>query len=269
MTAKVGDLTGTARIRVVPSLPWTYDFDSGNVPVTWVGARYRHVVIDYDLFQELNETDPQAAQLYLYLRSSFVNSGAPALTYDDSTPALKWTDLLRFLDLDGGEVKPKTIEDAKAKLGGSLKKLQDAGVLSNVEWLTWERETPEGETVNEPRLKVTNGNRGVTGNGVMVKITTIPKGTRSQGWMGPPQLSNYTIQADVMGATKDGKMPDIGLIAQRYTIDLMGASQQVQIPHLAAAAADGPEHPLRVAGGYLVHPEAASHDRRRQGSPAG
>ncbi|MEW4528660.1 PQQ-binding-like beta-propeller repeat protein [Maioricimonas sp. JC845] len=229
VTAKVGDLTGTARIRVVPSLPWTYDFDSGNVPVTWVGARYRHVVIDYDLFQELNETDPQAAQLYLYLRSSFVNSGAPALTYDDSTPALKWTDLLRFLDLDGGEVKPKTIDDAKAKLGSSLQKLQDAGVLSNVEWLTWERETPEGKTVNEPQLKVTSGNRGVTGNGVMVKIKTIPKGTRSQGWMGPPQLDNYTIQADVMGATKDGKLPDIGLIAQRYTIDLMGASQQVQI----------------------------------------
>src|SRR5690606_25559042 len=61
------------------------------------------------------------------------------------------------------------------------------------------------------------------------KIKTIPLGARSQGWMGLTGLSNYTIQADVYGVEKEGKQPDIGLIGQRYTLDMMGASQQLQI----------------------------------------
>jgi outer membrane protein assembly factor BamB len=113
--AKVGDLVGTARIRVVPPLPWKFDFSDGEVPITWVGARYRHIVRDID------------------------------------------------------------------------------------------------------------------GNKAMVKITTIPKGTRSQALMGPTDLHDYTIQADVRGAMTNNKQPDMGVIAQRYTLDLMGASQQLQI----------------------------------------
>jgi hypothetical protein len=63
----------------------------------------------------------------------------------------------------------------------------------------------------------------------MVKISTIPKGTRSRSWMGQSDLHDYTIQADVRGSVDGGKMPDIGLIAQGYAIDLQGANQQLQI----------------------------------------
>jgi hypothetical protein len=63
----------------------------------------------------------------------------------------------------------------------------------------------------------------------MCKITTIPKGMRSQGWMGQINLHDYTIQADVMGFLKNHKLPDIGLTAQRYTLDLMGEYQQLQL----------------------------------------
>jgi hypothetical protein len=62
-----------------------------------------------------------------------------------------------------------------------------------------------------------------------VKITTIPLGTRSQLWMGPPELHDYTIQADFKAATNNGKIPDFGVINQRYTLALMGAHQQLQI----------------------------------------
>ncbi len=121
VTAKVGDLTGQARIRVVPPLPWKFDFADGQIPATWIGARYRHQVRDVD------------------------------------------------------------------------------------------------------------------GNKTMVKVTTIPKGTRSQSWMGPTDLHDYTVQADVLGVPAQApgsdvvKLADAGLIAQRYTFDLMGAKQQVQI----------------------------------------
>ncbi|MEZ6068926.1 MAG: PQQ-binding-like beta-propeller repeat protein [Pirellulales bacterium] len=115
VTAKVGDLSGSARVRVVPDLPWQFDFSAGEVPITWVGARYRHQIRDVD------------------------------------------------------------------------------------------------------------------GNPVMVKVTTIPKGTRSQAFMGQTDLHDYTIEADVRGSIRDDKMPDIGLVAQRYTFDMMGASRQLQI----------------------------------------
>ncbi len=115
LSAKVNNLQAQARIRVVPDLPWKFDFADGEVPVTWIGARYRHVVRDVD------------------------------------------------------------------------------------------------------------------GEKVMVKVTTIPKGTRSQSWMGHTDFHDYTVQADVRGALTNNKLPDAGVIAQRYTLDLMGASQQVQI----------------------------------------
>jgi hypothetical protein len=93
-----------------------------------------------------------------------------------------------------------------------------------------------------------------------VKVTTIPKGTRSQGWIGPIDLHDYVVRADVKAqeqtalaarettagagasdadafaktfgssaALEKARLPDIGVIAQRYTLDLMGASQQLQL----------------------------------------
>jgi outer membrane protein assembly factor BamB len=166
VTAKVGKLAGRARIRSMPPLPWTFDFEEialekdaktgvvkGEPPLPWIGMRYRYVV------------------------------------------------------------------------------------------------------------------REVDGSKVLVKITTIPKGTRSQGWMGPIELHDYSIRADFRAAEsgvgkpadpatatgadaaktagsdadafakafgnpaalEKARMPDMGLIAQRYTLDLMGASQQLQL----------------------------------------
>lgn len=116
ITATVGELSGRARIRIVPDLPWNFDFDNlSDPPITWVGARYRHVI------------------------------------------------------------------------------------------------------------------REVDGSNAMVKITTIPKGTRSRSWMGHSDLSNYTIQADVKGARNNDKLPDIGLTGQGYCLDMQGESQRLQI----------------------------------------
>ena len=242
--AKFGELTAKARIRVVPELKWAFNFDNGKVPATWVGAAYRHIVLDWDLLTKLKEQDPQAALLYIFLQSGITNSPPPpkdappgpvTLTLDDSTPQQKWTELLRFVKLANSELKPKTKEEAEARLGASLKLLVDEKVLGSVDWSTWERATGEGDAkVAEPRLKVTKGDRPPTGNGVMCKITTIPKGQRSQAWFGHTDLHNYTIQSDVQAFEKDGKLPDIGLTNQRYTLVMMGANQQLQIRTWAA-----------------------------------
>jgi outer membrane protein assembly factor BamB len=49
ITARVGDVTGTARVRIVPDLPWKFTFDDlKDPPLSWVGARYRHVIREID-----------------------------------------------------------------------------------------------------------------------------------------------------------------------------------------------------------------------------
>lgn len=78
---------------------------------------------------------------------------------------------------------------------------------------------------------------GENGNKYAAKLDNIPTkpgqftklGTRSQCWFGPDTLSNYTIQADCSAQEKGGKMPEIGLINQRYTLTLLGNAQQLQI----------------------------------------
>ena len=88
-----------------------------------------------------------------------------------------------------------------------MHRLQDGQVLESYEWSEWKRPTGvEGVTEPDVRRTAKRGPRKVDGNGVLCKITTIPKGMRSQGWFGHTSLSNYTIQADVMGALKNGKL---------------------------------------------------------------
>jgi outer membrane protein assembly factor BamB len=113
-TAKSGEMTATARTRVIPSLPWKFDFADEKVPPVWIGADYRH--------------------------------------------------------------KPAPLDGKKG----------------------------------------------------LVKISTIPKGTRSQAWLGWTDLHDYTIQADFLATEKMGRLPDVGLINQRYTLDLQG-SQRLQL----------------------------------------
>lgn len=230
ITGKFGDLTATARVRTIPDLPWNYSFDGGEIPVTWVGLQYRHVGLDYDLLTSLRESDPLAADFYIYFRTDFVNNGPAPKVYDNTTPAQRWNGLLRFLRLLEGPDKPKTMEEAASKFNAALDRLVTERILAGYQWSTWDRPTGEGDAkVAEPRLTVTLGERPVDGNGVLCKITTIPLGTRSQGWMGHPDFHDYTIQSDVYCLNREEKLPDIGLIAQRYTLDLMGASQQLQI----------------------------------------
>lgn len=229
VTAKFHDLTGGARIRVVPDLDWSFDFDDGRVPTTWVGAAYRHIPLDWDLFTKLREDDPVTAGMYIYLMTEFTNVG-PQRVFDDSTPQQGWKKLLQYFELDEGPERPKNVDEAKAKFDNHLQKLVDEKFLAGFEWTTWDRQLPGSEeTVKEPRLTVKQGERKIDGNGVLCKISTIPLGTRSQGWMGHPDLHDYTVQTDIYCLSRNQKLPDAGVIGQRYMMQMIGAAQQLQI----------------------------------------
>jgi outer membrane protein assembly factor BamB len=214
VTAKVGNLTSTARIRTIPNFPWSFDFSDGKVPETWIGSAYRHIVLDDDLLNGLKTKDPRAARMYIYLVTNFTNANAPTVKFQDAGPRQAWTDLLRYFDLTG-EGKPATIDEAKKQFDAGLDLLAKEKVIEKWDW------SEDGSGGLE--LSVNRGSRGITGNAVMCKISTIPKGTRSQGWMGQTHLHDYTVQADVRGSIRHDKLPSMGLINQRYTLALEGA----------------------------------------------
>jgi outer membrane protein assembly factor BamB len=115
ITCKFGELTGTARVRIVPPLPWTFDFnEAAKAPLTWLGGRVRWVV--------------------------------------------------------RGE--------------GAEKYLAKVTVLP---------------TPKNPQNKL---------------------GTRSFAWMGPADLRNYTIQADVLLTGEKGEPADVGLINSGYQLTI-------------------------------------------------
>lgn len=221
ITASIGDIKGTAAVRIFPELPWEFTFDDGKIPAPWIGMSYRHVPIDYELLTTLRGKSNLAADLYIAVTTSFENSGRPAVKFDDSTVRTTWTDLVDYL---GISEQITSLADARKLIDPALKMLTDEGVLAGHKWSKW------ADRNNAIELMVQRGKRRTEkGNGVMMKIRTIPLGRRSQGWIGPISFKDYTIQADVLGAIKDGKLPDMGLIGQRYTIDLMGAAQKLQI----------------------------------------
>lgn len=125
ITCKFGELSGTARVRITPPLPWKFDFNDGDVPLTWIGGRVRF--------------EPRSA---------------------------------------GGE-----------------------------NYLAKKTVLP---TPKDPNNKL---------------------GTRSFVWMGPIDLSNYTIQGDVLlkQDPKSKKIADVGLINGRYQLTIRGLSKKLRL----------------------------------------
>jgi outer membrane protein assembly factor BamB len=72
--------------------------------------------------------------------------------------------------------------------------------------------------------------RQMDGGTVLAKITTIPRGTKSRGSFGPSDLSDYTTQADFkFSAAANGKLPDVGVIAQGYTLEASGENRWLRL----------------------------------------
>ena len=64
---------------------------------------------------------------------------------------------------------------------------------------------------------------------VMVKTIDNRFFQRATVFMGDPDLSNYTIEADVMSEGNKRKMSDVGVINQRYKIVLKGNEKKLEI----------------------------------------
>ena len=67
------------------------------------------------------------------------------------------------------------------------------------------------------------------GNKVLKKLSKNPRSWRTMVFLGAWKASGYQIQAEMMGTEQRRRLPDMGLIAQRYILALMGNRQKLQI----------------------------------------
>jgi hypothetical protein len=71
--------------------------------------------------------------------------------------------------------------------------------------------------------------REIDGNKVLRKTLDVPLFQRATTFFGSPDMSGYTIQADVRTDGNRRTKSDVGLINQRYLVTLMGNSQMLQV----------------------------------------
>ena len=78
-------------------------------------------------------------------------------------------------------------------------------------------------------LTVVRGARKIDGNGVMLKVTTIPRGARSQSWFGQPICTITRFRPTFWERTRTAGCPTSGLSGSAHTLLLMGDQQALQI----------------------------------------
>lgn len=111
--------------------------------------------------------------------------------------------------------------------------LKGAARVRVVPPLPWSEDFESVEVDKNPSHWVGAGTKFLVkvkdGNKVLVKAPVRRGLNRSNVYLGPPGMANYTIQADLMGAKRGRRRSDMGLIANRYTLDMMGNHQRLQV----------------------------------------
>jgi hypothetical protein len=81
-------------------------------------------------------------------------------------------------------------------------------------------------------ISVTTGRMAVgtlDGQKVLVKAPDETIFKRFRAFVGPVEMSNYTVEADVRGTTKRRQMANMGVTAQRYSLVIYGNAQEIKI----------------------------------------
>ncbi len=85
---------------------------------------------------------------------------------------------------------------------------------------------------------------------------------RGRTFIGPPNWSNYTFQADVRSNERRRQMSDVGITAQRYSLVLYGTSQQLKIEPWE------PETARTITKPYRLETEHVASTQAPRGEPS-
>ena len=116
-----------------------------------------------------------------------------------------------------------------AKIGD----LQNSARVRVIPPLPWQEDFESIEEGKSPPHWVRATNRFVVremdGNKVLVKPPARRGLHRSNVYIGPPNMKGYTLQVDLLGTKPKRNLPDMGLIAHRYTLEMQGNHQRLQV----------------------------------------
>jgi outer membrane protein assembly factor BamB len=93
-----------------------------------------------------------------------------------------------------------------------------------------------------PRFKVSE----LEGERRLHKPTVASGLSRSLVVIGPPTMNGYTVEADLLATRQGRRLPDMGVVNQGYTLDLMGRHQRLQIRMWAAELEKSASVPFAV-----------------------
>jgi hypothetical protein len=147
--------------------------------------------------------------------------------------AVEWSVAGLAGKVEGGAL---TTEAGKAQVGKVVAKaagLEAAARVRAIPPLPWSEDFSAYEVGKNPAWWIGAGIkfvvRDVNGEKVLVKPPSPVGVHRADVYMGPANLANYTIEADLLGTVQGKKLPDMGLHNSGYTMDLMGAHQKIQV----------------------------------------
>jgi outer membrane protein assembly factor BamB len=130
----------------------------------------------------------------------------------------------KFVAGEGSQAGTVTAQVGQLKAVGRVRIIQELPITENFDAVELEK-VPSYWIGAAGKFFV----REKDGKKVLVKTVRETGLQTAEVFIGPASMNNYTIQADVMGAKKGRRMPDVGLLASGYTLDLMGSHQRVQL----------------------------------------
>ena len=185
-----------------------------------------------DLIQiEPTEVLAQPGDTLQFQASPFTARGAHA----NHAKAAEWSldGLLGSIDENGKlTLEPNQVGQAgtvSAKIGD----LSNSARVRAVPQLPWSEDFESIEEGKSPPHWVRATNRFMVremdGNKILVKPPARRGLHRSNVYIGPPNMKNYTVQVDLLGTKPKRNLPDMGLIANRYTLEMQGNHQRLQV----------------------------------------
>ncbi len=151
-----------------------------------------------------------------------------------SAAPMEWTSTGLMGTLEDGQFTPDKSAGAHAGTvtvkSGEMKATARVRIIPSLPW-TEGFETIELEKVPGHWIAATGKFfvREIDGNKVLVKTPARVGLDRSNVFLGPSTMKNYQIQVDLLGTRNKRRLPDMGLIANRYTLDMQGRHQRLQI----------------------------------------
>ena len=114
-----------------------------------------------------------------------------------------------------------------------IEDLQNSARVRVIPQLPWEEDFESIEEGKNPahwvRAEGRFAVREMDGNNVLVKPPARRGLHRSNVYIGPPNMKGYTLQVDLLGTKPKRNLPDMGLIAHRYTLEMQGNHQRLQV----------------------------------------